>query len=160
MEEMNEKYKIIAKVITGTGFDYVLGQKETKYHGNEYVTWIKNSRGYDNGHYFSDLKEARLDLIERSAREFDIDLESVYFQKFALENIENALSELYSQRDVETLMKNKEFVSLAYHEYMKTNEPDQALVEILEDLNPDKYLEPKKFNDEISQDLDDYEIEL
>lgn len=161
MKEMNGKYEIIAKMTTGTGFDAVLGQKESSSYGNEYVTWIKNSRGYDQGHYFNDLQDARLDLIERSAYCFDLDLESQYFEQFALEEIENALRCSHTSYEVQKLLENSEFMSLAYHEYMKMDEEvDLALVEMLNELEPEKYLKKENSEQSFSKEYDDYEIEM
>ena len=57
---MNGKYTIINKVVTGTGFNVVLGINENHpIKEYRYVTWTQNDRGYDVGHYFGNLKEAQ-----------------------------------------------------------------------------------------------------
>ena len=54
---MNGKYTIINKVVTGTGFNVVLGINESHpIKEYRYVTWTQNDRGYDVGHYFGNLK--------------------------------------------------------------------------------------------------------
>lgn len=45
---MNGKYTIINKVVTGTGFNVVLGINESHpIKEYRYVTWTQNDRGYD-----------------------------------------------------------------------------------------------------------------
>ena len=72
---MNGKYTIINKVVTGTGFNVVLGINESHpIKEYRYVTWTQNDRGYDVGHYFGNLKEAQADMLERASNELNIDL--------------------------------------------------------------------------------------
>lgn len=49
---MNGKYTIINKVVTGTGFNVVLGINESHpIKEYRYVTWTQNDRGYDVWYY-------------------------------------------------------------------------------------------------------------
>ena len=57
---MNGKYTIINKVVTGTGFNVVLGINESHpIKEYRYVTWTQNDRGYDVGHYFVKRSSSR-----------------------------------------------------------------------------------------------------
>jgi len=153
--EMNGKYQIISRISSGTGFNTVLGYNEKAMEGYEYVTWIENSRGFDSGHYFGSKKEAQIDFINRGARGLGIDLDHVYYEKQAIETIENALSELFSKKDVESLLKNKQFMGIAYDKYLSFDDSDPTVVELMRDLNPSDYLEKTK-----TVNLDDYELEM
>lgn len=63
---MNGKYTIINKVVTGTGFNVVLGINESHpIKEYRYVTWTQNDRGYDVGHYFGNLKEAQWYYVKK-----------------------------------------------------------------------------------------------
>ena len=64
---MNGKYTIINKVVTGTGFNVVLGINENHpIKEYRYVTWTQNDRGYDVGHYFGNLKEAQAEFMSQA----------------------------------------------------------------------------------------------
>lgn len=156
-KEMNENYEIISRVTTGTGFNTVLGYNENAIEGYKYVTWTENSRGFDVGHYFGDLQKARLDLIQRSAREFNIDLGHVYYEQFALEDIEGSLGTLVSEKDVQELMRDKTFVSLAYDRYMSIEDTNDAILDELEKIIPSKY---REYEEDLDYELDDLEMEM
>ncbi len=158
-KEMNGKYEIISRVTTGTGFNTVLGVNNNAMNGYEYVTWTENSRGFDNGHYFGDLQSARMDMLLRASNEFNIDLEHEFYEKFILEDIEANLRQLVNKNDVKELMNTKEFISLAYHKYMKHDNIDDTFLDTLESIIPSRFLENKE-SDDISYDLeDDFELE-
>ncbi len=131
MNEYNGKYKIINRMETETGFNYVIGENLNALQGYQYVTWIQNERGYDSGHYFGNLKNAQIDLLERSAKEMDVNLESHYFKKFAMEDIKSALYSISSPKIAGELFKDKDLMDSLYHDYMKS---DISIVQQLEVL--------------------------
>ena len=138
-EQKNNGYEIISRITTGTGFNTVLGHKPTAMNGYQYVTWTENNRGFDCGHYFGTIQEARLDLIVRGAREFSLDLDHIYSEKHTLEDIEAVLQSLVKESDVEKLMKDKSFLSRAYHEILKIDYEYDAVVCAIEKIITSKY---------------------
>ncbi|MCR0531829.1 hypothetical protein MKC55_21000 [[Clostridium] innocuum] len=155
---INGKYTIINKVVTGTGFNVVLGMNES--HPIEeyrYVTWTQNNRGYDVGHYFSNLKEAQADMLERASNEMNIDLHEKWYNEFMENDIVCALSEFLSDTEVEELKNNKEFMAQAVRLYQKADVGvDQAIKDGVTELYED-------FKDvtvvEFDEDLDEIEME-
>lgn len=115
---VHQGFMIKNRMSTGTGFDYVLGEKNTKY-GKQFVTWVANDRGYDAGHYFTNLRSAQKDLIQRCANEMDVDLSVDHERKFILANIEDALYNCVDDIDrIRELMGDEEFMALAYNNYV------------------------------------------
>lgn len=155
---MNGKYTIINKVVTGTGFNVVLGINESHpIKEYRYVTWTQNDRGYDVGHYFGNLKEAQADMLERASNELNIDLHEKWYNEFMENDILCALSEFLSDDEVEQLKNDKEFMSQANHLYKKADiGVDQAIIDGIKEL----YEEYKEITVvDFDEDLDEIEME-
>ena len=155
---MNGKYTIINKVVTGTGFNVVLGINENHpIKEYRYVTWTQNDRGYDVGHYFGNLKEAQADMLERASNELNIDLHEKWYNEFMENDILCALSEFLSDDEVEQLKNDKEFMSQANHLYKKADiGVDQAIIDGIKEL----YEEYKEITVvDFDEDLDEIEME-
>ena len=155
---VNGKYIIINKVVTGTGFNVVLGVNESHpIEAYRYVTWTQNDRGYDVGHYFGNLKEAQADMLERASNELNIDLHEKWYNEFMENDILCALSEFLSDDEVEQLKNDKEFMSQANHLYKKADiGVDQAIIDGIKEL----YEEYKEITVvDFDEDLDEIEME-
>lgn len=155
---VNGKYIIINKVVTGTGFNVVLGVNESHpIEAYRYVTWTQNDRGYDVGHYFGNLKEAQEDMLECATDEMNIDLHGKWYNEFMENDILCALSEFLSDAEVEELRNDKEFMEQAIHFYQKADiGVDQAIKDGVKELYED-YKEVTVV--EFDEDLDEIEME-
>ena len=134
--EMNAGFTITNKVQLDNGFGVVLGEKKAAMKGYEYVTWIQNSRGYDNGYYFGDKKKALESMIDRAASLGGIDLREKFGNEYAEAEIETALKEFLSEHETSELMKNKEFMTEAFYQYDHKDRSyeNEAFREIMEDV--------------------------
>lgn len=65
MSEKNGNYEILHSINLNGEYGIVLGENKDAIEGYRYVTWIKNDRGYDQGHYFGNKKQAYVSLLER-----------------------------------------------------------------------------------------------
>lgn len=126
MSEKNAGYEILHSINLNGEFGIVLGENKNAIEGYQFVTWINNSRGYDQGCYFSDKKQAYVSLLERIARTIGVDLENYYFQKSAFEDIEAIMNTIpdVTMEQVSALMKDKRFKAIAYNQFLKSDDAE------------------------------------
>lgn len=126
MSEKNGNYEILHSINLNGEYGIVLGENKDAIEGYRYVTWIKNDRGYDQGNYFGDKEQAYVSLLERSASTVGLSLESYYFQKSAFEDIEAIMNTIpdITEEQVNFLMKDEHFRTIAYHEFLKSTDAD------------------------------------
>ena len=138
MDEYNEKYKIIVKIENADSeFGFVIGYNKNAIEHYKYATWLKNSRGYDSGHYFNDLVEAKKDLVERYTNFENIDLRSEWYHEYVINDISSAMDKLcdYNQEKKNIFLNNHSFISKAIHEYNKLDlGVDESIIDMLENL--------------------------
>lgn len=157
MSEKNAGYEILHSINANKEFGVVLGENKNAIEGYRYVTWIKNSRGYDQGCYFGDKEQAIVSLFERGASSLGVSLESYYFQKAAFEDIEgvmNTIPEL-TEAQVNNLLEDDEFRSIAYHEFLKSSDTDDLKYRLENEY--EKYIAIEESQGE--NDLEEQEIE-
>lgn len=111
MSEKNGNYEILHSINLNGEYGIVLGENKDAIEGYRYVTWIKNDRGYDQGHYFGNKKQAYVSLLERSASSVEISLNSYYYKQAAFE-------------DIEAIMKDKRFKAIAYNQFLKSDDAE------------------------------------
>lgn len=124
MSEKNAGYEILHSINLNGEFGIVLGENKNAIEGYQFVTWINNSRGYDQGCYFSDKKQAYVSLLERSASSVEISLNSYYYKQAAFEDIEAIMNTIpdVTMEQVSALMKDKRFKAIAYNQFLKSDE--------------------------------------
>lgn len=133
-EVFNGNYKIITKIETDTEFGFVIGYYPDAITGYEYVTWIKNSRGYDSGHYFHTLKDAQRSLVDRYDSFFRLNLHERFYNQFVINDILAGLHEIVSYEHANELINDKDFLSQAVHNYNKLDlGVDQAVIDMIRD---------------------------
>lgn len=126
MSEKNAGYEILHSINLNGQSSIVMGEKKDAIEGYQYVTWIKNDRGYDQGSYFGNKQDAYVSLLERSASSIGISLENYYFQKAAFQEIETIMynTQDIPQEEITTLMSDEHFRSIAYHQYLKASDAE------------------------------------
>lgn len=146
--EKNGGYNIISRMELGNDFAYVLGENKEAIKGYRYVTWIQNSRGYDQGCYFEDKKQAYVSLLERSASSVGVSLESYYFEKSAFEDIEAVMNKIpdVTSEKVSVLMKDEHFRAIAYSQFLKSSDSEDLQYRLEEEYN--KYIAKEESQEE------------
>ncbi|WP_304841968.1 hypothetical protein [Dubosiella newyorkensis] len=148
MSEKNAGYEILHSINLNGEFGIVLGENKNAIEGYQFVTWINNSRGYDQGCYFSDKKQAYVSLLERIARTIGVDLENYYFQKSAFEDIEAIMNTIPSvtMEQAGELMKDERFKSIAYHQFLHSENAEDLQYRLENEYN--KYISNEESNEE------------
>ena len=126
MSEKNGNYEILHSINLNGEYGIVLGENKDAIEGYRYVTWIKNDRGYDQGHYFGNKKQAYVSLLERSASSVEISLNSYYYKQAAFEDIEAIMNTIpdVTMEQVSALMKDKRFKAIAYNQFLKSDDAE------------------------------------
>lgn len=159
MSKKNAGYEILHSINLNGKSSIVMGENKDAIEGYQYVTWVENDRGYDQGSYFGNKQDAYVSLLERSASSIGISLESYYFKKAAFQEIETIMYATpdISKEEITTLMSDERFKSIAYNQYLKASDAEDLQYRLKDEY--DKYTSKMETQEE-QETEDQEEIEL
>ncbi len=133
----NAGYEILHSINLNGQSSIVMGENKDAIEGYQYVTWVKNDRGYDQGSYFGNKQDAYVSLLERSASSIGISLENHYYKKSAFEDIEAIMNTIpdIPKEEITTLISDEHFKSIAYHEYLEASDAEDLQYRLKEEYD-------------------------